>query len=221
LSNGKKAVNDSPTNREQHPQHPPVVPIPQDPFLPTRRLQRLVNLFPPGQFARYLAVGAFNTLFGYGSFVVALTLLDHALPVRWLSLTVVLASVISTPLNITVAYLGYKLFVFRTHGNYLMEWLKCFAVYGTGMLPGLLLLSALTRLLQTEIHRHAPALRGVLSGVESHLSGTPLTALQRVATGKAMAGYIAGAVVIGLSTVYSFVGHKKVTFRKRKATAAA
>jgi putative flippase GtrA len=208
-------VSDSPTNRDQHPQHPPVVAIPQDPFLPRRRLQRLVNLFPPGQFARYLAVGAFNTMFGYGSFVVVLTLLDRALPERWLSLTVVLASVVSTPLNITVAYFGYKFLVFRTHGNYLLEWLKCFAVYGTGMLPGLLVLSALTRLLQTEIHRHGAALHHVLRAVEAHLSGAPLAALQHGATGNAMAGYIAGAVVIGLSTVYSFVGHKKVTFRKR------
>jgi putative flippase GtrA len=31
-----------------------------------------------------------------------------------------------------------------------------------------------------------------------------------------MAGYVAGAVVIGVSTVYSFVGHKKITFRSRK-----
>ena len=206
-------MSDSETARDLHPLHPPVVPIPQDPFLPKRRLQRLVNLFPPGQFARYLAVGAFNTMFGYASFVVVLTLLDRALPVRWLSLTVVLASVVSTPLNITVAYFGYKFFVFRTHGNYLLEWLKCFAVYGTGMIPGLLVLSALTRLLQTEFHRHAPALRGVLGGVEAHLSGAPLAALQQIATGKAMAGYVAGAVVIGFSTVYCFVGHKKVTFR--------
>jgi putative flippase GtrA len=207
---------DSPKSRELHPAHPPVVPIPQDPFLPRRRLQRLVDLFPPGQFGRYIGVGLFNTLFGYVSFVVTLTLLNRALPERWLSLTVVLASVLSTPVNITVAYFGYKFFVFRTQGNYLLEWLKCFAVYGTGMIPGLLVLSALTRLLQTEIHRHAPALRGLLGGVEAHLSGAPLLGLQRAATGKAIAGYIAGAVVIGLSTVYSFVGHKNVTFRKRK-----
>ena len=32
-----------------------------------------------------------------------------------------------------------------------------------------------------------------------------------------MAGYIAGAVVIGVSTIYNFVGHKKVTFRVKKA----
>jgi putative flippase GtrA len=82
-----------------------------------------------------------------------LTLLNRALPVNWLSLTVVLASVLSTPVNITVAYFGYKFFVFRTQGNYLLEWLKSFAVYGTGMIPGLVALSALTRLLQAEIHR--------------------------------------------------------------------
>jgi len=209
-------VSDSETARDLHPLHPPVVPIPQHPFLPRRRLQRLVELFPAGQFARYVAVGVFNTLFGYVSFVAALTLLDRALPVRWLSLTVVLASVLSTPVNITVAYFGYKLFVFRTQGNYLMEWLKCFAVYGTGMIPGLVALSALTRLLQTEIHRHAAALHTLLGGVEAHMSGTTLHMLQRIATGKAMAGYIAGAAVIGLSTVYSFVGHRNITFRKRK-----
>jgi putative flippase GtrA len=209
-------VSDSETARDLHPLHPPVVPIPQDPFLPRRRLQRLVELFPAGQFARYVAVGVFNTLFGYVSFVAALTLLDRALPVRWLSLTVVLASVLSTPVNITVAYFGYKLFVFRTQGNYLMEWLKCFAVYGTGMIPGLVALSALTRLLQTEIHRHAAALHTLLGGVEAHMGGTTLHMLQRIATGKAMAGYIAGAAVIGLSTVYSFVGHRNITFRKRK-----
>ena len=126
----------------------------------------------------------------------------------------VLASVLSTPINITVAYFGYKLFVFRTKGNYLREWLKCFAVYGVGMIPGLVALSALTRLLQTVIHRHAVSLHVYLAALERDLSGRPLAFLQHIATGKAMAGYIAGAVVIGVSTIYSFVGHKKVTFRK-------
>jgi putative flippase GtrA len=200
-------------DHEVHPQHPPVVPIPQDPFIPKARLQRLVNLFPAGQFIRYLCVGVFNTLFGYITFVVVLTLLNAALPGRLLYLTVILASILSTPLNITVAYFGYKFLVFRTKGNYLGEWLKCFAVYGTGMIPGLVALSALTRFLQSMIHRHAASLHVLLSAAEDHLSGRPLSFLQHIATGKAMAGYVAGAVVIALSTIYSFVGHKKVTFR--------
>jgi putative flippase GtrA len=203
---------------EIHPSHLPVVPIPQDPFIPTGRLQRIVNLFPAGQFVRYLCVGVFNTVFGYSCFVVLLTLLDGVLPGRYLYLTVVLASVLSMPLNITAAYLGYKFFVFRTKGNFLAEWLKCFAVYGTGMIPGLVVLSALTRFLQSTFHTHAPALHAFLASVELHLSGKPLAVLQHVATGKAMAGYIAGAIVISVSTIYGFIGHKKVTFRQKPAS---
>ena len=192
---------------------PPVVPLPLDPFIPRKRLQRLVNLFPGGQFFRYLMVGGFNTLFGYCTFVLTLSLLGKAVPTRLLYLTAPLASIISTPFNITVAYFGYKLFVFRTKGNHLMEWLKCFAVYGSGMIPGLIALGGLTRLLQTQIHRHASLLHGELSALEAHLGGAPLSLLQRVAHGQNMAGNIAGAIVIAVSTVYSFVGHKKVTFK--------
>ena len=201
--------------REIRPDHPPVLPIPQAPFVPRGLLRGFVNLFPAGQFVRYVCVGCFNTFFGYISFVVILTLLNAAVPSRLLYLTVVVASVLSMPLNISVAYLGYKFFVFRTKGNYLGEWLKCFAVYGTAMLPGLIVLSALTRLLQATIRSHAGRLHALLGAVEGHLSGRPLALLQHIASGRAMAGYIAGAVVIGVSTVYSFVGHKKVTFRSR------
>src|SRR6187402_1267334 len=88
--------------------------------------------FPGGQVVRYLCVGVFNTLFGYCTFATTLYLLNLALPQRFLYLTVILASIIATPLNITVAYLGYKFLVFKTHGNYVREWIKCFAVYGTG-----------------------------------------------------------------------------------------
>ena len=91
------------------------------------------------------------------------------------------------------------------------------SLVNSGSSANLVALSALTRLLQTEIHRHGAALHTLLATVERPLTGSVLLVVQRVATGKAMAGYIAGAVVIGLSTVYSFVGHKHVTFRKSKA----
>src|ERR1700678_2891066 len=201
---------------EIHPQHPPVVPIPQDPFIPQRRLQRIVRLFPAGQFARYLCVGMFNSVFGYFNFAVILALINKVLPLRFLYLTVVLASILSVPLNITVSYLTYKFFVFRTKGNYLGEWFKCFAVYGTGMIPGLLALSALTRFLQSLIHNHATSLHILLNTVERHLGARPLAFLQQIATGKAMAGYIAGALLIGTTTIYGFVGHRTFTFRPGK-----
>lgn len=204
-------------SQEVHPQHPPVVPIPQNPGVPRGPIQLLVNVFPGGQFLRYLCVGAFNTFFGYTSFAIILTVLNSALPTRLLYLTVILASLLSTPLNITVAYLGYKFFVFRTKGNFLGEWLKCFAVYGAGMIPGLIALSALTRYLQSTIHVRAAWLHLHLAALESHLSGRALAVVQHLAHGKAVAGYIAGAVIIGVSTIYSFVGHKKITFRQKPA----
>ncbi|HKO20724.1 MAG TPA: GtrA family protein, partial [Acidobacteriaceae bacterium] len=155
--------------------------------------------------------------FGYVAYVTLLTLLNMVLPERWLYLTVILASVLAMPLNITFSYFGYKFFVFRTHGNYLREWLKCFAVYGTGMIPGLVALSALTRFLQSMIHRHRGILHLWRDAVERHFHGHSLVLLHRFDTGKAMAGYIAGAIVIGVSTIYSFIGHKKITFRTNSA----
>jgi putative flippase GtrA len=192
-----------------------MAPILQAPVVAKGWRQQFADLFPAGQFVRYLCVGAFNTLFGYCTFALTLFLLNHAVLPRFLYLTVVAASILSTPLNITVAYLGYKFFVFRTKGNYLREWMKCFAVYGTAMLPGLVILSALTRYLQSLMSGHAVWMQAFFVAMEGHLSGRPLAWLQHLATGKAMAGYIAGAVVIGISTLYSFVGHKKITFRSR------
>src|SRR5882757_7766777 len=105
---GRRMTQPPHVDDEIRPKHPPVVPIPLDPFIPKGRLQRLVNLFPAGQFLRYLGVGIFNTVFGYISFVVVLTLLNAVLPAHLLYLTVILASILSTPLNITVAYFCYK-----------------------------------------------------------------------------------------------------------------
>jgi putative flippase GtrA len=182
--------------------------------------QRVLELFPPGQLLRYLLVGAFNTLFGYVTYVVALSLLDGVLPRRFLYLTVVLASLIVTPINITVAFLGYKFLVFRTKGHFLREWLKCFAVYGVGWIPSLVGLSAFTGILQGVFHRYSVPLHALLQVVESHLSGAPLRWLQHAANGKAAAGYAAGAVLVVFATVYSFMGHRHVTFKRRKPESA-
>ncbi|MDE1162437.1 MAG: GtrA family protein [Acidobacteriaceae bacterium] len=160
-----------------------------------RLWHRAKDLFPPGQVLRYLAVGVVNTLFGYGLFALTLYLLTHALPSHWLALTAVLASIISTPLNITISYFNYKLWVFKTRGNHLQEWLKAFGVYGVSMLPGLLALSALTRLLQYVLHSHEPF-------------------------GKGTAGYLAGAITTGFSVILGFIGHRKVTFRQKPSTPA-
>jgi hypothetical protein len=135
-------------------------------------------------------------MFGHISFEVILTLLNAELRDRLLYFTVVLASVVSMLLTINPGVV-YKFFVIRTRRNFLSEWLRCFAVYGPGMIPGQAALSALTRLLKSMIHNYAVWLHVALGAVEQHLSGRGPTFVQHIATGKAVAGYIAGAVVIG------------------------
>src|ERR1035437_8903670 len=79
----------------------------------------LTRHIPPGQFGRYLLVGTWNTLFGYGTFALFTAVLNPFVPHSY-----ILASLLSSLLNITVAYLGYKWFVFKTRGHYLREWMR-------------------------------------------------------------------------------------------------
>ena len=130
------------------------------------------------QIVRYLLVGGFNTCFGYALFF-AFNYLFRSLGVYGSEIASLLGNVIA----ITVAFLGYKWFVFRTHGNYLREWLRCFAVYGVGMLPELIALPILTRLFLAISLTHRPA------------------------------PYLAGAVITIFTATLSYFGHKKFSFR--------
>jgi putative flippase GtrA len=139
---------------------------------------QLTNHIPPGQFARYLMVGVWNTLFGYSLYALFTALLMPKLRFGY-----ILASVFSSLISITIAYLGYKFFVFKTHGNYMVEWFRCILVYGSGMLPGLVLLPLVVE--------------GLHYGFKLERSGP----------------YVAGALVMGLTVIYSFFGHKHFSFR--------
>jgi putative flippase GtrA len=148
-------------------------------------LKRLTSHIPPGQFVRYVIVGVWNTAFGFSTYAGIYWLLHHkdVLHANMYG-QVIAAQILSNFINITVAYLGYKFFVFKTKGNYLREWLKAMAVYGSGFLPSLILLPSLVKGLQ-----YVP-----------HMGGT-------------RAPYIASALLMGFGVFYSFIGHKKVTFR--------
>lgn len=72
---------------------------------------------------RYLAAGAWNTLFGYASFV-ALVRVAAALHVHYLA-----ALCVSQVLVTTNAYLSYKHLVFKTPGHGLREYFRFTLVY--------------------------------------------------------------------------------------------
>jgi putative flippase GtrA len=142
---------------------------------------RLKNKDSALEFIRYLLVGGFNTVFGYALFA-ALNWVFAGLG----SYGYLYAAIVANPLSITVAFLGYKWFVFRTRGNYLAEWIRCSSVYGTTMLIGLVGLSILV-----------PILRRLLA----HPVQAP---------------YIAAAILTVITVLGSFLGHRSFSFRKEQ-----
>jgi len=140
---------------------------------------------PPGQFGRYLIVGVWNTAFGYGTYALFTALLEGHVPAAYL-----FASLLSSVISITVAFLGYKWFVFKTRGNYLKEWARCLVVYSGTIGLGLVLLPPAVLLVE-------------------HFTGNSRTA-----------PYLAGALVMGLQVVLNFFGHRSFAFGKGGTSAA-
>ena len=130
------------------------------------------------QMGRYLLVGGFNTLFGYSLFAI----LNFCLQGIG-SYSYMLASLLSNLIAITVAFLGYKWFVFKTKENYLKEWIRCVAVYSTGMLLTLAGLPILVPVLR----------RSMIQRPQS-------------------APYVAAAIMAVVTVIASFFGHKHISF---------
>jgi putative flippase GtrA len=127
--------------------------------------------------ARYLLVGAFNTLFGYGCFAVFTFLLTPLIAYGYVA-----ASLLANLFAITFAFFGYKWFVFKTKGNYLKEWIRCVGVYA-----GSMILSAAA----------LPVVVGIIRRQFGFERGAP---------------YMAGAIVLVFSVVFSFFGHRHISF---------
>jgi putative flippase GtrA len=143
------------------------------------RLELLTRHIPSGQFGRYLLTGAWNTLFGFGTFALFTALLAPAGRQSY-----ILAVIPSSLINISVSFLGYKWFVFKTKGNYFREWCRCVAVYGSSIALSMFLLPLFVFIIR---HRF---------GYESQ------------------APYIAGALLTVITVVFSFFGHKHISFRQ-------
>lgn len=94
----------------------------------------------------------------------------------------VLAGLLANVFSITFAFLGYKWFVFKTKGNYLKEWIRCVGVYA-----GSMILSAAA----------LPVVVGVIRRQTHYDRSAP---------------YIAGAVVLVFSVIFSFFGHRHISF---------
>jgi putative flippase GtrA len=133
------------------------------------------------QFARYVLVGGFNTVFGYGLFALLNWSLSRVMPWGYL-----VATLLSSLIAITVAFLGYKWIVFRTKGNYLREWLRCMGVYGTSMVISFIAMAIFVPVARR--HMQHPQ----------------------------QASYAVGAAVTLAMVFISFLGHKNISFRNHR-----
>lgn len=136
---------------------------------------------PSVRFLRYLLVGGFNTVFGYAVFALC----------NWLtrglgSYNYMLAWLVANIISISVAFLGYKWFVFRTKGNYLVEYARCFGVYSSSMIISFTGLTILVAILRRSLHRPEEA------------------------------PYIAAALMAIVTVIISFVGHSRFSFKQRQ-----
>ena len=148
-------------------------------------IQRLVSFVPPDQVVRYLLVGVWNTLFGYGLYALLTYLLTPLIPYAYMA-----AGLLGTVVCITVSFLGYKLLVFRTRGNFLKEYLRCYVVYGTSTLVNLVLLPVLVAVLNLYVEP------------------------------RVYSPYIAGAILTVGTVVASFIGHQQYTFAHKPSPGA-
>lgn len=142
-------------------------------------VRRLLRHVPPGQLLRYAVVGVWNTLFGYAVFA----LFEFLLSRRYPTYGYLMAGALSSVLSVSVAFLGYKWFVFKSKGNYLREWALCMAVYGSSIAIGLILLPVAVFVI-----RRSTAMDG-------------------------RAPYVAAAIVACFNAGYNFLGNKTLTFR--------
>ena len=160
------------------PDGAPPDPRAHGPFAAIRRA------LPAGEVVRFLMVGVSNTLFSLGFYSLCVVIYSHLFPRYGKPLIADFASITSKPICITVAFLCYKHFVFRTRGNYLKEWLRCFAVYGLSTPAELIILP-----IATSIFLHIAPLRP-------------------------SAPFLAGVVNSLLIALYSYFAHKKFSFRR-------
>lgn len=154
----------------------------REPPVPTEQrslFARLTSHIPPAQFSRYTLVGIWNTIFGYGIYATLTALFMPRMAHGYL-----IAAVLSSLVSISVAFLGYKWFVFKTKGNYLREWLRCHVVYGTAAVIGVAVLPLF------------------------------VYGFRRFVGLEASAPYVAGATVTGLNVIVSFLGHRNFSFRR-------
>jgi len=130
-------------------------------------------------------------VFGYAVF--SLLYFFYSIQVHY-----VIILIASNVVSITNAYLFYKFIVFKTKGNYLIEYLRFYVVYGMAIVLNLILFPLFLEFVFPFF-------------------------LKRTAYFNSLSTYIPYAaqfLIIALTTVVSYVGHGKFSYRQAPLTSA-
>jgi putative flippase GtrA len=82
---------------------------------------------------RYLIAGAWNTFFGYSLGVILFLLLTDFVHTAIIAL-------ICNLIAMAMSFVVYKIFVFKTSGNWIREYIKAFIVYGNAAVISIFLI---------------------------------------------------------------------------------
>ncbi|MBF0193592.1 MAG: GtrA family protein [Magnetococcales bacterium] len=93
------------------------------------------------QFIRYLIGGAYNTLFGFLFFATIYYYFSE-------QVHYIILAIISNIAAITNSFIVYRLFVFKSKGNILKEYLRVYVVYGLSAIISLIIMALMVELLQ-------------------------------------------------------------------------
>ena len=103
------------------------------------KIQAKLSLIDSKQI-KYIIVGIWNTFFSYAAFVMLYYLLNVS--VHYMAILV-----LSQIVGLTNAYICYKVFVFKTKGNIVREYLRFYVVYGTTFVVNLALIALFVEIL--------------------------------------------------------------------------
>ena len=150
-------------------------------------IRKLSRRLAEAQSVRFLVAGGFNTLFGVADTFLLLKLFLLTHNPTHPKSMGTAAMAVSSVLNIAVSFLTYKWFVFKTKGNYGPEFLRSLTIYLPTIAVSTLLVAPLT------------------------------AAFQRWTGNQRGSVYMAMAAVLSFTIVFSFFGHKRVTFKQKSA----
>lgn len=88
---------------------------------------------------RYFSIGIINTTFGY---LIGLVLYFKLIQSLRLPIILIIANIIS----ISFSFITYKKFVFKTKGNWVVEYFRCYLVYGLSTIVSIFLTVAMVNI---------------------------------------------------------------------------